>query len=102
MGFGVIMDAPPTPALSGIEMNVDVLVLLVFPPLLALPPEVFAVPVDVAPLVPVAELGAVVAAADEAGCAVVIMSVGFGAAASVLPSVTAIAIRQSCLIKHRL
>jgi len=57
------------------------------------------VPVDEAPLLPElgafdelsedsAELAAVVAAADEAAV-VVIISVGFGAAASVLPSVTA-------------
>jgi len=84
--------------------------LLVLPPLVVLPlplalfwPEDFAVPVDEVPLLPElgaadelsedsAELAAVVAAADEAlveGGAVLMESVGFGAAALVLPSVTA-------------
>lgn len=92
----MIIDAPPTPALSGIETNVDVLAWLVFPPPVVLPPDVFAVPVADGPLVPAAELAAVVAAADEAGCEVVIMSVGFGAAASVLPSVTSAIVCESC------
>jgi len=84
------------------ETNVDVLDLLVFPPLVVLPPDDFAVPVDDASLVAAAELAAVVAAADEAVVCidVLITSVGFGAAASGLPSVTAKATCQSCPIHY--